>query len=167
MKYLSSKVYNSGFKIDLIPSDSAAIVTCSLNSSHPITIEDLLIGDRIENASISANGDYAIITGRIVFKDGNNEYYKKLYDIRKSTFIGDVSNKKDINWMPSSNKYYYTKKDVEGTNIIVGTPENNVKSILAQNMPDGYFRWTPDEKTLIFSINESPDIKESDVQRLF
>ena len=101
IKYLASKDNNSGFKIDLIPSDSAAIVTCSLNSSHPITIEDLLIGDRIENASISANGDYAIITGRIVFKYGNNEYYKKLYDIRKSTFTGDVSNKKDINWMPS------------------------------------------------------------------
>ena len=167
VKYLAEKKDNNpAFRINIIPADTLANVSYTLDKSHPLTIEDLMIGERISSASISPNGDYVIVNGSTVFPDGKRESSKKLYDVKKGVYVADLTSKEGLGWLPVSNRYFYTKKGLKGKTLCTVNPENGQEETVATNLPSGRFSWTPDETTLIFSVTEEPEIKKSDVQRL-
>ena len=86
--------------------------------------------------------------------------------MQKGYYVSDLSSKDELNWLPSSNKYYYSNKGITGKNLYAVNPQTGKEEILTTNLPDGSFKWTPNEKTLIFSISEKPDIKKNDVELL-
>ncbi len=68
-----------------------------------------------------------------------------------------------VKWMPASNKLYFTQKasdssiageeKQDGTfQLITINPLTMEREVLASNLPEGWFQFTPDEKTLIYTL---------------
>ena len=56
--------------------------------------------------------------------------------------------------MPRSDKYYYTREGVSGKDLIVVEPVSGKETVLASNIPDGYFQFAPTEDYLLFSMTQ-------------
>lgn len=54
-----------------------------------------------------------------------------------------------MNWMPNSNKLYYTVMGEEQNDLVVFDPATMREEVLLKNVPEGYFSWSPTEDYLI------------------
>lgn len=138
------------FSVSVIPGDSAAVVSTTLSQRHPLTIEDQMTGGRISYTSVSPNGDYAIISGYTVLKDGKRESNKKVVRLKDQQTIASWSEISDLGWLPASNLLYYTQTGMNGRTLFTLDPVNMQTREVASQLPAGSFSWTPDEQTLLF-----------------
>lgn len=166
IKYLSlaSNESPEGVKVIIEPEEKDADVnyTFSSNEKRNITIKDILEGTRVTSSSISANGDYVLLTYTNTKNDGKTDTLKELYNQKNGRKIALPANK-NFSWMPSSSKLYYTDNLEGSLKLLTIDPETMVENVLADNIPSGNFEFTPDEKTLIYTDKESPDATKSDL----
>ena len=57
-----------------------------------------------------------------------------------------------MNWMPNSNKLYYTVMGEEQNDLVVFDPATMREEVLLKNVPEGYFSWSPTEDYLIYML---------------
>ena len=53
--------------------------------------------------------------------------------------------------MPRSNRYYYTRAGVDGKQLVTVDPKTGAETVLANQLPDGYFQFAPTEDYLLFT----------------
>ena len=79
-----------------------------------------------------------------------------------------------VKWMPVSNKLYFTQKasdssiageeKQDGTlQLITINPLTMEREVLANHLPEGWFQFTPDEKTLIYTLTTEGRKKDPQV----
>ena len=69
-----------------------------------------------------------------------------------------------IAWMPRTNRYYFTEKNSEGKlQLITVNPLNMQREVLVEELPEGYFQFTPDEKSLVFTVTTEGRKKDAQV----
>ena len=69
-----------------------------------------------------------------------------------------------IAWMPRTNRYYFTEKNSEGKlQLITVNPLNMQREVLVEELPEGYFQFTPDEKSLVFTVTTEGRKKNAQV----
>lgn len=56
--------------------------------------------------------------------------------------------------MPRSNRLYYTRKGMQGKELVTIDPATQAEEVLAHNLPDGWFSFAPTEDFLLFNIIE-------------
>ncbi|MEG1903270.1 MAG: prolyl oligopeptidase family serine peptidase [Bacteroidales bacterium] len=164
IKYLSaaSDKCAPAIGVSVIPTDTLAEVETLLSSRHPLTIEDQMTGGRTGQNMISPNGDYAILTGYTVLKDGKRESYKKVVRLKENRTIANWKEIADLGWMPTTNKLYYTQTGMDGRTLLTLDPATMAERVVATQLPAGSFSWTPDEQTLIFTNAEQfPDTRKA------
>ncbi|MGL4293130.1 MAG: alpha/beta hydrolase family protein [Bacteroidales bacterium] len=168
IKYLAiaNNKGESGFKIDVIPSDTSVQIQSVITEKHPLTIENLMTGQRNSSCQISAKGDYALLSGYSVLKNGKRNAYKKVIRLKEGTTVADLTEKTDLGWLPSSNLLYYTYAGMNGRTLATIDPSTLQETILTENLPEGRFGWTPDEKTLLFSVVEKFPEPRKDVSQI-
>lgn len=59
-----------------------------------------------------------------------------------------------MNWMPNSNKLYYTVMGEEQNDLVVFDPATMREEVLLKNVPEGYFSWSPTEDYLIYMLTD-------------
>ena len=59
-----------------------------------------------------------------------------------------------LQWMPKSNRYYYTRMGVNGRQLVAVEPASGQEYLLADNLPDGYFQIAPSEDWLLYSLTQ-------------
>ena len=76
----------------------------------------------------------------------------RVTDLASGNILAEREN--DLSWMPRSDKYYYTREGVCGKDLIVVEPVSGKETVLASNIPDGYFQFAPTEDYLLFSMTQ-------------
>ena len=168
VKYLSSatNIAPEGVKvaIELPKEDSLTNVNILRSGKQLAKIENIIEGTRITSVSISPDGRFVLSSYRSVDKTGKIDNYQELLDTRtnRKTFLGH----KKSEWMPKSNRFYYTATMQDNLYLISVDPETFSETILSESVPSGTFYFTPDEKSLLLSDKESNDDRKGDLKLL-
>jgi len=136
-------------------------------SKRFVNFTDMLLGKRVTNTSISPNGQYALISHRNTFGE-KSVSTTELYNVStgRQVLLDTDGSKKQLSWMPVSEKMFYLLKTEDGTNLITIDPATLQETILAKNIPDEYMTFSPDEKTLFYTKQEKGEETKGDLKLL-
>jgi dipeptidyl aminopeptidase/acylaminoacyl peptidase len=162
VKYLSmaaSGTPQESMRITVEAKDTLAnLAECG--DKRPVRINDIVEGTRISGGSISPNGRFIVLSYTNVAEGGSASRYSELYDTKTGK---KLHLEKSMQWMPTSNKLYYTAQR-ENSNALIGVdPETMSESVIAANIPKESFRIAPNEQYLIYTIKESFEERKGDL----
>jgi dipeptidyl aminopeptidase/acylaminoacyl peptidase len=162
VKYLSqaeSKIPQESIKITVESSDSLVNLS-EYGNKRLIRINDIIEGVRVSGGNISPNGRYTILSYSNIIEGGTVSHYYELINTLtgKSLYLD-----KYMSWMPTSNKLFYTAQRGENNSLLSVDPETLTETVIANNIPKGNFRFTPDEKQLIYTEKESYEDRKGDL----
>ena len=145
-------------------STKVAITMSSLltidNGKRTFTMADNLMTKVITSASLSASGNWALISYRGYDSENKVKSETQLINIKTgSKRLAPES----ARWMPKSDKYYYTRSISGKTQLIAVTPENGNLEVITEALPDGYPTFSPNEEFLIMSKMTNGSNKETGV----
>ena len=134
----------------------------SASTKRTYNIYDVICAPNYPGVYLSPNGKYMIVRKTWVDRQGKNH---SAYEVRNySTHQVIATYDERVAWMPRSNKMYLTEKDSEGNlQLLTINPVNMQREVLVENLPEGYFQFTPDEKQLIFTISTEGRKKDAQV----
>lgn len=148
-------------------SKEEAEVVASLNPDKRYTSRDILEGTNFRGASVSPNGKYVLVKYYTRLEGGKSESYAQLRDAASGrVLLQDKGFIMSASWMPTSNKMYFTRTGLKGKELVAVDPTNMQEEILANNLPEGSFNFTPDEKTLLFTVQEEGPKDGPDMLRI-
>lgn len=148
-------------------SKEEAEVVASLNPDKRYTSRDILEGTNFRGASVSPNGKYVLVKYYTRLEGGKSESYAQLRDAASGrVLLQDKGFIMSASWMPTSNKMYFTRTGLKGKELVAVDPANMQEEILANNLPEGSFNFTPDEKTLLFTVQEEGPKDGPDMLRI-
>lgn len=147
--------------------DTQTIFSIENTEKRTVNFTDMLLGKRVTNTSISPNGQYILISYRNTFGE-KSQTSTELYDTKTSNAILlDTDNKKkQLSWMPTSNKLFYRSTSDEQTDLITIDPASLQESILAKNIPDESILFTSDEKIVFYTKQEKGEEAKGDLKLL-
>lgn len=136
-------------------SKEEAQVTASLNPEKRYTANDILEGSNFRGTSVSPDGKYVLVKYFSRAEGGKSEQYAQLRDATTGrVLLQDKGFILNAQWMPTSSKMYFTRVGLSGTELVTVDPATMQEEVLAENLPEGSFNFTPNERTLLFSIPE-------------
>ena len=148
-------------------SKEEAKVVASLNPDKRYTSRDILEGTNFRGVSLSPNGKYVLVKYYTRLEGGKSESYAQLREAASGRILlQDKGFIMSASWMPTSNKMYFTRTGMNGKELVTVDPANMQEEILADNLPEGSFNFTPDEKTLLFTIQEEGPKDGPDMLRI-
>lgn len=151
-------IYKSGEKAEVI---------ASLNPEKRYTSRDVLEGTNFRGASVSPNGKYVLVKYYTRLEGGKSESFAQLRDASTGRILlQDKGFIMEASWMPTSNKMYFTRTGSTGKELVAVDPATMQEEILANNLPEGSFSFTPDEKSLLFTIQEEGPKDGPDMLRI-
>ena len=134
-------------------SEEETQVVASLNPEKRYTPRNILEGTQFRGTSISPNGKYVLVKYYTRMEGGKSEQYAQLRDATTGRILlQDKGFILTADWMPTSNKMYFTRTGMNGKELVTVDPATMQEEILAENLPEGSFSFTPDEKTLLYTI---------------
>lgn len=164
IKYLSEAGKSETLKVTLDTPDESKI-SFREDGKHLYGMKDVLLGTRFSGVSVSPDGKYLITSYTTTFEGGKTSSSTKLSEIATGRELAEKSEK--ISWMPTSSKYYFTRRTVNGNQLVTVDPATGTETVLVKDLPQGSFSFTPDEKTLIFSMyQQGPSEREGIYQIL-
>ncbi len=128
------------------------------------TLEDVLSGRRVRSVSVAPSGQYLLSRYEEARPDGTVERYSLLSGPKG--FVRGRRERADVAWMPVTDRYYYTAEGTTGRELRAVDAASGEESILATDLPQGYFTIAPDERTLIFYVAEEGHKENPDVYRI-
>ena len=182
IKYLTRKNASSdkkSIKLTVTAANGAPLSVGDAAAKRAYNIYDVICAPNYPSVSISPNGKFIVVRKTWVDRKGNNHSISELRNSQTNRVMATFE--ENVKWMPSSNKLYFTQKasdssiageeKQDGTlQLITINPLTMEREVLAANIPDGWFQFTPDEKTLIYTLytegrKKDPqvyDVKEPD-----
>ncbi len=157
------------FKVEIEneKNDSLTVFSLSNSDKRLVNFTDMMLGKRVTNIRISPQGQYALIFFRNTFGE-KGVSTTELYNIKtKSSVLMDTDGaKRQLDWMPKSEKLFYISKTEEGVNLITIDPATMQESILVKNIPDQYIQMAPNERVLFYTKQEKGEESKSDLKLL-
>ncbi|WP_165020711.1 prolyl oligopeptidase family serine peptidase [Dysgonomonas sp. ZJ279] len=147
--------------------DSTTTYTIANTNKRPINFTDIMKGKRVSNISISPNGQYILLGYRNSFGEKiitTTELYNT--KTNRQILIDTNDSKKQLSWMPNSDKLFYVSKEDINSNLIVIDPATFEENVLIKDIPDERIFFSPDEKTLFYSKQEKGEESKSDLKLL-
>ena len=124
------------------------------------TMTDVL-GTRVTSrASLSPSGRWALINYSWYDKTNKREGEQLLVDLKTGAkrFISE-----NASWMPSTDRYYYTKTEDGKKHVITFNPATGEEKVIVDNMTADYFFFSPTEDFLILQPTQEGPRKENGV----
>jgi dipeptidyl aminopeptidase/acylaminoacyl peptidase len=116
-------------------------------------IEIIQNGITISGVSISPNGNYIKANYNERWDEKPHRAYSKLFDAETGKLL--LPNiQSDVSWTPTSSQLYFTRKGMKGNELIFINPVTMEEKVMAVNVPEGRFRFTPNEEKLIYFPEE-------------
>ena len=157
-------------KIVLDADNSAArakLKTVAGQVKRPFTLYDVLEGERPSGITVSADGRYALLRSSIVLPKGRRSSTVQIFNLATGKSILNSSEDKGWAWTPKGGRLYYTSTGAQGRRLSIVDPANMQETVVAESLPDGGFRWSPDEQFLIFTITDrAPESKDGGVRQI-
>lgn len=175
IKYLTRKNASSdkkSIKLAVTAANGAPLSVGDAAAKRAYNIYDVICAPNYPSVSISPNGKFIVVRKTWVDRKGNNHSMSELRNSQTNRVMATFE--ENVKWMPSSNKLYFTQKasdssiageeKQDGTlQLITINPLTMEREVLAANIPDGWFQFTPDEKTLIYTLTTEGRKKDPQV----
>lgn len=175
IKYLTRKNASSdkkSIKLTVTAANGAPLSVGDAAAKRAYNIYDVICAPNYPSVSISPNGKFIVVWKTWVDRKGNNHSISELRNSQTNRVMATFE--ENVKWMPSSNKLYFTQKasdssiageeKQDGTlQLITINPLTMEREVLAANIPDGWFQFTPDEKTLIYTLYTEGRKKDAQV----
>lgn len=175
IKYLTRKNASSdkkSIKLTVTAANGAPLSVGDAAAKRAYNIYDVICATNYPSVSISPNGKFIVVRKTWVDRKGNNHSISELRNSQTNRVMATFE--ENVKWMPASNKLYFTQKasdssiageeKQDGTlQLITINPLTMEREVLAANIPDGWFQFTPDEKTLIYTLYTEGRKKDAQV----
>ena len=175
IKYLTRKNASSdkkSIKLTVTAANGAPLSVGDATAKRAYNIYDVICAPNYPSVSISPNGKFIVVRKTWVDRKDNNHSISELRNSQTNRLMATFE--ESVKWMPSSNKLYFTQKasdssiageeKQDGTlQLITINPLTMDREVLAANIPDGLFQFTPDEKTLIYTLYTEGRKKDAQV----
>ena len=125
---------------------------------------DVAFGEKGVNVSISPDGNYLLTLFRANYSVDRSRAYATLTDLRTGKVIDDNMTT-DWSWMPRGSRLYKTVKAENGLDIIVKDIKTGAQSVIARNVPEIDFSFSPDEKALFYYHTEEGVAEQGPMRR--
>ena len=158
IKYLAESDKAGTLKVSF-DTEKEAVITATTDPEKRYTISDVFDGTRFRSVSLSPNGKYLLTAYQTTYPGGDTESFQQVTD-RATGQVLMESNNHHYSWMPRSNRLYYTRKGMQGKELV------QAEEVLAHNLPDGWFNFAPTEDFLLFNITEEGPKKGEDLQEI-
>ena len=186
IKYLTTKQADAqskaaDMKVSVTVADGKSIVIGepSATTKRTYNIYDVICAANYSSVALSPNGKFMIVRKTWVDHKGKNHSKQELRNEQTGKIVATFD--EDVRWMPRSNKLYFTQKANQESEAVAAQTSKDLqlitinpltmeREVLAAAIPDGYFQFAPDEKSLIYTLTtegrkKDPqvyDIKEPD-----
>ena len=175
IKYLTRKNASSdkkSIKLTVTTANGAPLSVGDVAAKRAYNIYDVICAPNYPSVSISPNGKFIVVRKTWVDRKGNNHSISELRNSQTNRVMATFE--ESVKWMPSSNKLYFTQKasdssiageeKQDGTlQLITINPLTMEREVLASHLPEGWFQFTPDEKTLIYTLTTEGRKKDPQV----
>lgn len=175
IKYLTRKNASSdkkSIKLTVIAANGAPLSVGDAAAKRAYNIYDVICTPNYPSVSISPNGKFIVVRKTWVDRKGNNHSISELRNSQTNRVMATFE--ESVKWMPASNKLYFTQKasdssiageeKQDGTlQLITINPLTMEREVLANHLPEGWFQFTPDEKTLIYTLYTEGRKKDAQV----
>ena len=175
IKYLTRKNASSdkkSIKLTVTAANGAPLSVGDAAAKRAYNIYDVICAPNYPSVSISPNGKFIVVRKTWVDRKGNNHSMSELRNSQTNRLMATFE--ESVKWMPSSNKLYFTQKasdssiageeKQDGTlQLITINPLTMEREVLASHLPEGWFQFTPDEKTLIYTLYTEGRKKDAQV----
>lgn len=175
IKYLTRKNASSdkkSIKLTVTAANGVPLSVGDAAAKRAYNIYDVICAPNYPSVSISPNGKFIVVRKTWVDRKGNNHSISELRNSQTNRVMATFE--ENVKWMPASNKLYFTQKasdssiageeKQDGTlQLITINPLTMEREVLAANIPDGWFQFTPDEKTLIYTLYTEGRKKDAQV----
>ena len=132
------------------------------NTKRTYNIYDVICAPTYPSVALSPDGKYIIVSKSWVDRKGSNHSVNELRNYQTRQVVATFN--ENIRWMPRSSKMYFTEKNSEGKlQLITINPATMQREVMVEDLPEGYFQFTPDEQKLIFSLTTKGREKDSQV----
>lgn len=163
IKYLSNADKTRTLK-SIFKADTETKAIAYTKGKRAYTLSDVTDGKRIQSASISPDGNYLIVAYTETFPGGKQTSYTNL--INRSNGAVVLSSSSSLNWMPRTNRAYYTRPGMKGKELVTIDPVSKAENVLVSNLPEGSFFFAPTEDYLLFSVREKGPEERKDVHEI-
>ena len=155
----------------------------SASSKRAYNIYDVICAPNYSSVSLSPNGKFVIVRKTWVDRQGNNHRINEVRNYQTGKVL--ASFQENVKWMPRSNKMYFVQKSNESAieakgdatsgaalsyetenscqQLVTINPLTMEREVLATHIPEGFFQFTPDEKSLIYTITTEGRKKDAQV----
>ena len=161
IKYLttSDDANKDPLKVSLTTADNKNIEVGEPSSATRRTynIYDVICAPNYPSVSLSSDGKYMIVRKTWVDRQGKNHSINEVRNCQTGKNIASL--KENVRWMPHSVKMYFT----EDKKLQTINPLTMEREVMAEEIPDGYFQFTPDEKTLVYTLTTEGREKDKEV----
>lgn len=175
IKYLTRKNASSdkkSIKLTVTAANGAPLSVGDATAKRAYNIYDVICAPNYPSVSISPNGKFIVVRKTWVDRKGNNHSMSELRNSQTNRVMATFE--ESVKWMPVSNKLYFTQKasdssiageeKQDGTlQLITINPLTMEREVLANHLPEGWFQFTPDEKTLIYTLYTEGRKKDAQV----
>ena len=175
IKFLTRKNASSdkkSIKLTVTAANGAPLSVGDATAKRAYNIYDVICATNYPSVSISPNGKFIVVRKTWVDRKGNNHSISELRNSQTNRVMATFE--ESVKWMPSSNKLYFTQKasdssiageeKQDGTlQLITINPLTMEREVLASHLPEGWFQFTPDEKTLIYTLTTEGRKKDPQV----
>lgn len=175
IKYLTRKNASAdkkSIKLTVTAANGAPLSVGDATVKRTYNIYDVICAPNYPSVSISPNGKFIVVRKTWVDRKGNNHSINELRNYQTNRVMATFE--ESVKWMPASNKLYFTQKasdssiageeKQDGTlQLITINPLTMEREVLASHLPEGWFQFTPDEKTLIYTLTTEGRKKDPQV----
>lgn len=150
-----------------LKNDTLTTLLCDPSLKGRYLLPNTIYGSKVSNMRISPDGRYLLTTYWDNYSAKSTHHYTVLSEVKSGKRIATYpAGSKIIGWTPASSKLYYKASSEVGERIILVDPATLQETILADNIPTGSFVWSPDEKSLYYSVKEEVDGDKGPVHRM-
>ena len=151
IKYLSEGGKADSLKVS-VEAEKDGLITLREDGKRLYTLEDVLHGTRFSGVSLSPNGKFLIVSYQTTREGGKSSGTTKVTELSTGKVLAQRN--EHLQWMPRSNRYYYTRNGVEGRQLLVVDPASGQEQVVADKLPGGYFQVAPTEDYLLYSLTQ-------------
>lgn len=147
-----------------LDAENESCISFREDGKHLYGMKDVLLGKRFSNVSLSPDGKYMMVSYSTTTEGGKSSSETKLSEVASGKLLAEKPYR--MTWMPVSNKYYYTRKTVSGSELVTVDPATGEEEVLVEDLPDGSFYMSPTEDFLIYSFYQSGPAEKKEIYQI-
>ena len=140
------------------------ILSLREDGRHRYGMKDVLLGTRVAGVALSPDGRWLITSYTTTREGGRTERFCTVSETATGRVLTRTGER--LNWMPRSGKYYFTRKEVPGTRLLAVDPATGQEEILAEDIPEGPFQFSPAEDALFYMMHEDGPAERENIYQI-